>query len=99
MSTSCRRRSIVLRGWHGRTVYVANGRANHVGVIDLERGAVTRYLGVGQRPWGLALSADGGMLYVANGLDDSLWVIDTATGTVTAKLTVGRRPWGVVIGR
>jgi YVTN family beta-propeller protein len=68
-------------------------------VIDLERGAVARYFPVGQRPWGLALSADGGTLYVANGLDDSLWMIDTVAETVTTKLRVGRRPWGVVIGR
>jgi YVTN family beta-propeller protein len=52
---------------------------------------------VGQRPWNMALSADGATLYVANGRSDTVSVLDTAARRKRADIPVGSRPWGVVM--
>jgi len=47
---------------------------------------------VGRRPWGIALSPDGGRLYTADGRSNSVSVIDTKTRKVIAAIPVGERP-------
>jgi YVTN family beta-propeller protein len=39
----------------GKKLYVANGVANTVSVVDTEARAVTATIRVGQRPWGVAI--------------------------------------------
>ena len=80
-----------------KTLYLANGRANEVAIIDLESHTTTATIPVGERPWGVALSQDGRTLYTANGRSGSISVIDTATRRVTSTLTVGGRPYTVLL--
>jgi YVTN family beta-propeller protein len=55
---------------------------------------------VGERPWGLAVSADGRTVYTANGPSNDVSFVDTETMTVTARVPVGDRPWGLaLVGR
>jgi len=80
-----------------KTVYVANGRANRVSVVDAALGKVVASIPVGHRPWGIALSRDGKTLYTANGLSDDVSVIDVASRRVVATIAVGKRPLGVAL--
>ena len=81
----------------GKTAYVALGRANHVGVVDVATRRITDYILVGKRPWGLALSRDERLLYVANGLSDDISIIDTETGRVLKSVPVGLVPYAILI--
>jgi YVTN family beta-propeller protein len=79
------------------TLYVANGRANEVVMIDVASRAVIASVAVGERPWGIALSRDGRTLYTANGRSGSVSVIDVASRRVTSTISVGGRPYTVLI--
>lgn len=78
-------------------LYVANGRAGTVSVIDLESGEVTGNVVVGERPWGIAVSADGSTLFTANGPSNDVTVLDTASLRIIARIPAGERPWGVAL--
>jgi len=56
--------------------FVALGSANHVALVDALRREVDKYILVGRRPWGLALTPDGEELFVLNGLSDDVTIID-----------------------
>jgi YVTN family beta-propeller protein len=43
----------------GKRMYVSNGGAASVSAIDAQAPQVTATIGVGQRPWSMALSPDG----------------------------------------
>jgi len=81
----------------GKWVYVANGNANAVSVVDATHNAVVGRIPVGKRPWGIAVSPDGRSLYSADGLSDAMSVIDTRSRKVVASVKVGRQPWGVAV--
>ena len=81
----------------GQRAYVALGRANHVAVVDVPSRRVIDYVLVGNRAWGLALSADESILYVANGLSDDVTIIDTATLRPITSVPVGRVPYDVLV--
>jgi YVTN family beta-propeller protein len=67
-------------------------------VIDVEGRKVERTIeGVGARPWGIAVSADGRKLYTANGPSGDVSMIDVATGTVEKQISTGGSPWGVAV--
>jgi YVTN family beta-propeller protein len=66
-------------------------------VIDTATDQVTATIPVGQRPWNMGITKDGGKLYVANGRSDSVSVIDTAKNAVVKTIPVGKTPWGVHI--
>jgi YVTN family beta-propeller protein len=51
----------------GKRLYVANGRAGTVSLVDLGTDSVVASTKVGTRPWGIALTPDGRKLYAANG--------------------------------
>ena len=78
-------------------MYVATGRGNSVAIIDGESLTFLQYIPVGQRPWGVALSADGRKLYVANGLSNDVSVIDTNANRVIATVKAGDGPWGIAL--
>lgn len=59
--------------------YVALGSANHVAVVDLNTLAISKYILVGRRAWGLGLSPDQSTLFVLNGLSDDFTIIDLTT--------------------
>jgi YVTN family beta-propeller protein len=81
----------------GAKIYVANGRANNVSVIDAHTYNVLTTIAVGQRVWGLALTSDGKKLYTANGLSNDVTVIDTTVDKVVATITAGDGPWGIAV--
>jgi len=81
----------------GTRAYVALGRANHVGVVDVASREVLDYVLVGKRAWGLALTRDEKTLYVANGLSDDISIVDTASRRVLKSVPVGRVPYGILI--
>ena len=60
------------------TAFVALGSANHVVFVDAESREIRKYILVGRRPWGLALTPDGEHLFVLNGLSDDVTIIDVA---------------------
>ena len=71
-----------------------------VAFVDLARRAVTARVPVGERPWGIALSADGKALYTADGRAGSVSVLDPRRHRVVAHVPVGVRPYGVLyVGR
>ena len=82
----------------GRTLYVSNGRAKSISVIDVASLKVTRTIDdIGARPWGIGISADGKMLYTANGSSGDVSVVEAATGQSGAeRIAIGGSPWGII---
>jgi YVTN family beta-propeller protein len=81
----------------GAVVYVSNGRAKSVSVIDAARFEVTRTIeDVGLRPWGIDVGPDGQTLFTANGPSGDVSVVDVASGVVRRRIALGGSPWGVV---
>jgi YVTN family beta-propeller protein len=68
-----------------------------VAVIDGESLTLIQLIPVGQRPWGIALTADGRKLYTANGLSNDVSVIDTESNKVIATIKAGDGPWGIAL--
>jgi YVTN family beta-propeller protein len=60
----------------GSKGFIALGSANHVVIVDAITREILKYILVGRRPWGLALSPDNKQLYVLNGLSDDVTIID-----------------------
>ncbi len=82
----------------GRRLYVSNGRAGTVSVVDVaSRQVVATSAPFGQRPWGIALAPDGRRLYVADGPANEVAVLDAASLVVIRRVRVGDLPWGVTI--
>jgi YVTN family beta-propeller protein len=81
----------------GSKVYVSNGRAGTVSVVDSHTYALLDTIKVGTRPWGLALSPDGKYLYSANGPSNDISVVDLSTNKEIARVKAGASPWGIVI--
>ncbi len=52
---------------------------------------------VGDRPWGIEVSADGTKVYTANGPSADVAFVDLPTGTVERRIATGGSPWGVAI--
>jgi YVTN family beta-propeller protein len=72
-------------------------RANRIAVVDVATAQVLRFILVGQRPWQIALSPDGGLLYSVNGLTNDVTVIDTASQKPLTSVPIGRLPWGTAV--
>ena len=66
-------------------------------VIDVASNKITKTIKVGDRPWNMAITADGKKLYVANGRSNTVSVIDTGTLDKVSDIKVGEMPWGVFI--
>jgi YVTN family beta-propeller protein len=80
-----------------RKIYVSNGRAGTVAVVDGHTYEVLNTIKVGARPWGMALSPDGKFLYTANGPSNDVSVVDLEAGKETARIKAGASPWSVAI--
>jgi YVTN family beta-propeller protein len=79
-----------------RTVYVANGGAGTLSVIDETVGTVTATVPVGSDPDGVAVDPAARTVYVTN-LAGTVSVIDETAGAVTATVPVGSDPDGVAV--
>jgi YVTN family beta-propeller protein len=83
----------------GKKVYVSNGRAGTVSVLDARTYELLSTIKVGVRPWGMALSPDGKFLYSANGPSDDVSVIDLDANKEVARVKAGSSPWAVAVVR
>jgi len=81
----------------GRKIYVSNGRAGTVSVLDGGTYDLLNTIKVGTRPWGMAISPDGKFLYTANGPSDDVSVIDLEAGKEIARVKAGMSPWAVAV--
>jgi YVTN family beta-propeller protein len=82
----------------GRHVFVSNGRAKSIAVIDVSTRRVARVIeDVGTRPWGIGVSPDGRKIYTANGPSGDVSIVDVASGVVDRKVSVGDSPWGIAV--
>jgi YVTN family beta-propeller protein len=81
----------------GAKVYVSNGRAGTIAVLDSHTYELLNSIKVGTRPWGIALSLDGKFLYSANGPSNDVSVVDLATEKEIARVKAGSSPWGVAV--
>jgi YVTN family beta-propeller protein len=78
-------------------VYVSDGRAGTVTVLDAHSYNVDATIKVGKRPWGIVLSPDGKYLYSANGPSNDVSVVDLAQAKEIARVKAGESPWGLTI--
>jgi YVTN family beta-propeller protein len=78
-------------------VYVSDGRAGTVTVLDAKTYGVLATVKVGTRPWGVALSPDGKYLFTANGPSNDVSVVDLATNKEITRVKAGESPWGLVV--
>ena len=81
----------------GQKIYVSNGRAGTVSVLDSHTYELLNNIKVGVRPWGMALSPDGKLLYTANGPSNDVSVVDLAANKEIARVKAGDSPWGIAI--
>jgi YVTN family beta-propeller protein len=81
----------------GKTLYVTNGRAGTVSVLDVATLRVRGNVRVGPRPWGAGLSPGGRWLYVANGPSNDVSVVDTRALKEAARIPAGQGPWGIAV--
>lgn len=81
----------------GRRIYVSNGRAGTVSVLDSRTHELLNTIKVGVRPWGMALSPDGKYLYTANGPSNDVSVVDLEANTEIARVKAGASPWAVTV--
>ena len=78
-------------------VYVSDGRAGSVTVVDARNYTIEATIKVGKRPWGIVLSPDGKLLFSANGPSNDVSVVDLSQGKEIARIKAGESPWGVTI--
>jgi len=81
----------------GQRVYISEGRAGTVDVLDAHSYALLDTVKVGTRPWGLVLSPDGKYLYTANGPSNDVSVVDLKTDKEIARIKAGQSPWGLTV--
>ena len=82
---------------NGQKVYVSNGRAGTVSVLDSHTYDLLNTINVGVRPWGMALSPDGKFPYTANGPSNDVSVVDLETNKEIARVKAGTSPWAVAV--
>ncbi len=81
----------------GRKIYVSNGRAATISVLDSRTYELLNNIKVGTRPWGIALSPDGKFLYSANGPSNDVSVVDLEANKEVARVKAGTSPWAVAV--
>jgi len=81
----------------GQKIYVSDGRAGTVSVLDSHSYDLLNTIKVGARPWGIAISPDGKYLYAANGPSNDVSVVDLAASQEIARVKAGASPWGIEI--
>src|SRR5437763_676310 len=83
-----------------RTVYVALGQDDALGVIDVATDSVLGQFPIGDgktKPVRIAFSPDGRLAYLTEGAAASVSVVDVARQAVIDSIRVGRRPRGIAL--
>jgi YVTN family beta-propeller protein len=78
-------------------LYLSNGRAGTISVIDAHSYQLLNTIKVGTRPWGIGISPDGKLLFSANGPSDDVSVVDLSTGKEITRVKAEGSPWGIAI--
>jgi YVTN family beta-propeller protein len=78
-------------------LYVSNGRAGTISVIDTQTYELLATIKVGPRPWGIGISPDGKFLFAANGYSNDVSVVDLETNKEITRVKAGLSPWGVAV--
>ena len=81
----------------GKKVYVSNGRAGSVAVLDSSTYKVLHTIKVGIRQWGIAISPDGRYLFSANGPSNDVSVVDLTDNREVTRISAGISPWSLTI--
>lgn len=81
----------------GKKIYVSNGRAATVSVLDSHSYELLNSIKVGTRPWGMVMSPDGKYLYTANGPSNDISVVDLKSEKEIERIKAGDSPWGIAI--
>ena len=81
----------------GRRIYVALGKDDAVGVVDLASRHVVRRLAVGKDPEQVAVSPDGKTVYVSNEEIAAATAVDVASRRTRFTSPVGKEPEGVAV--
>jgi YVTN family beta-propeller protein len=76
-------------------IYVANGGAGNVSVVDGATNAVVATINVGSGPRGVAVNPTTNRVYVANFNAGTVSVVDGGSNSVVATVAVGSQPFGV----
>jgi YVTN family beta-propeller protein len=80
-----------------KKLYLSNGRAGTISVIDTHSDDLLATIKVGTRAWGIGLSPDGKYLYSANGPSNDVSVVDLAAQQEIMRIKAGASPWGIAI--
>jgi YVTN family beta-propeller protein len=80
-----------------KRLYISNGRAGTISVLDSHSYELLDTIKVGTRPWGIALSPDGKFLFSANGPSNDVSVVDLKTNKEVNRIKAGSSPWGITI--
>jgi YVTN family beta-propeller protein len=78
-------------------LYLSNGRAGTISVIDTHNYQLLSLIKVGTRPWGIGISPDGKYLFAANGPSNDVSVVDLGAGKEIMRVKAGSSPWGIAI--
>jgi YVTN family beta-propeller protein len=78
-------------------LYLSNGRAGTISVIDTRSYELLSTIKVGTRPWGISLSPDGRYLFAANGPSNDVSVVDLEAGKEIMRVKAGSSPWGIAV--
>lgn len=87
----------ILFSMDGKNAFVALGAANHVALIDVHSRDIEKYILVGRRAWGLALSPDEDRLFVLNSLSDDMTIIDLESRRPISSVRTGLVPHAVEV--
>ena len=80
-------------------VFVTLGNANHVAVVDAQKHTIEKYILVGSRVWGAAITKDEQELIVTNGNSDDISIIDLDRMLTILSIPVGKTPHTVKISK
>ena len=83
----------------GRTLFVVCEGSDSILAVDTDTRQVTKRVGVGHKPRGIAVSPDGKTLYVSNSWSDTVSELDVATFQVKRTLKAGWGPVGLTTDR
>ena len=80
-----------------KRLYVSNGRAGTISVLDTHSYELLDTIKVGIRPWGIGVSPDGKFLFAANGPSNDVSVVDLKTNREVGRIKAGSSPWGIAV--
>jgi YVTN family beta-propeller protein len=80
-------------------IYVVNGSASTVSVIDGTTNGVLATIPVGTFPSEAAVNTATHRVFVTNGGDNTVSVVDSTTNAVIATISVGANPFGVAVNQ